>query len=59
MDGYVGWYRRDFTLPASAFPRYVPRAAQDWVVRFESVLRRDRVLQRAAGRVARERRPAV
>ena len=25
MNGYVGWYRRDFTLPAGAFARYVPR----------------------------------
>ncbi|HEX8975114.1 MAG TPA: glycoside hydrolase family 2 TIM barrel-domain containing protein [Solirubrobacteraceae bacterium] len=37
MNGYVGWYRRDFTLPASAFPRYVPAAFRQWIVRFESV----------------------
>jgi len=37
MNGYVGWYRRDFTLPAGAFPRYVPRAFRRWIVRFESV----------------------
>ncbi len=35
--GYVGWYRRDFTLPANAFPRYVPTAFQHWILRFESV----------------------
>ncbi len=37
MTGYVGWYRRDFTLPASAFARYVPAAARRWILRFESV----------------------
>jgi len=37
MNGYVGWYRRDFTLPAGAFGRYVPRASRRWIVRFESV----------------------
>lgn len=37
-DGYVGWYRRDFTLPRNAFPRYVPIAARRWIVRFESVV---------------------
>jgi Glycosyl hydrolases family 2, TIM barrel domain/Glycosyl hydrolases family 2, sugar binding domain/Glycosyl hydrolases family 2 len=37
-DGYVGWYRRDFTLPAGAFPRYVPMAARHWVARFESAV---------------------
>src|SRR5205085_11894364 len=37
MNGYVGWYRRDFTLPAGAFARYVPSAARRWIVRFESV----------------------
>ncbi len=37
MDGYVGWYRRDFVLPAGAFASYVPRRAQRWIVRFESV----------------------
>jgi len=37
MDGYVGWYRRDFTLPANAFARYVPRKWHHWIVRFESV----------------------
>lgn len=35
--GYVGWYRRDFTLPRNAFPGYVPRSARRWIVRFESV----------------------
>jgi Glycosyl hydrolases family 2, TIM barrel domain/Glycosyl hydrolases family 2, sugar binding domain/Glycosyl hydrolases family 2 len=37
MNGYVGWYRRDFTLPAGAFARYVPRANRHWIIRFESV----------------------
>lgn len=37
MNGYVGWYRRDFTLPAHAFARYVPRADRHWIIRFESV----------------------
>ncbi|MBV9604704.1 MAG: beta galactosidase jelly roll domain-containing protein [Solirubrobacterales bacterium] len=37
MNGYVGWYRRDFTLPANAFARYVPNASRHWIVRFESV----------------------
>lgn len=35
--GSVGWYRRDFTLPAGAFSAYVPKAARRWIVRFESV----------------------
>jgi beta-glucuronidase len=43
MTGYVGWYRRDFTLPASAFARYVPRSGQRWIIRFESVNYRARV----------------
>jgi beta-glucuronidase len=37
MAGSVGWYRRDFTLPAGAFARYVPAAARRWIIRFESV----------------------
>jgi beta-glucuronidase len=37
MAGYPGWYRRDFTLPAKAFPRYVPATARNWVITFESV----------------------
>jgi beta-glucuronidase len=37
MNGYVGWYRRDFTLPAHAFASYVPRSGRHWIVRFESV----------------------
>ena len=37
MSGYVGWYRRDFTLPAGAFARYVPAAYRRWILRFESV----------------------
>jgi beta-glucuronidase len=35
--GYVGWYRRDFTVPVGAFPRYVPAAYRHWIIRFESV----------------------
>jgi len=35
--GYVGWYRKDFTLPSGAFARYVPRAWRHWMIRFESV----------------------
>jgi beta-glucuronidase len=37
MAGSVGWYRRDFTLPAGALPRYVPARFRSWIVRFESV----------------------
>jgi beta-glucuronidase len=37
MTGSVGWYRRDFTLPAGAFPRSVPFSQRHWIVRFESV----------------------
>ena len=37
MNGYVGWYRRDFTLPTAAFPRFVPAPARHWIIRFESV----------------------
>jgi beta-glucuronidase len=37
MAGSVGWYRRDFTLPSSAFARYVPASDRAWIVRFESV----------------------
>jgi len=37
MTGSVGWYRRDFTLPRSAFARYVPVAFRSWIIRFESV----------------------
>ncbi len=37
MAGSVGWYRRDFTLPSSAFARYVPVRFRSWIVRFESV----------------------
>lgn len=36
--GYVGWYRRDFTLPTGAFASYVPNAARHWVLRFESTI---------------------
>ncbi len=37
MNGYVGWYRRDFTLPAGAFAGYVNAADRRWIIRFESV----------------------
>lgn len=37
MNGMVGWYRRDFTLPANAFGTWVPKRDQDWILRFESV----------------------
>ena len=37
MAGWVGWYRRDFTLPSGAFGRKVPARFQRWMVRFESV----------------------
>ena len=37
MDGHIGWYRRDFTVPANAFARYVPRNGRHWIIRFESV----------------------
>jgi beta-glucuronidase len=37
MAGYVGWYRRDFTLPAGAFPKYVPATARHWIIDFQSV----------------------
>jgi beta-glucuronidase len=37
MNGYVGWYRRDFTLPSGAFPPYVAKADRHWIIRFESV----------------------
>ena len=35
--GTVGWYRRDFTLPANAFAKYVPKAGQSWMLEFESI----------------------
>jgi beta-glucuronidase len=35
--GWVGWYRRDFTLPAGAFPSQLPASARHWIIRFESV----------------------
>jgi beta-glucuronidase len=37
MNGWVGWYRRDFTLPAGAFNRHVPSADRRWIIDFESV----------------------
>ncbi|HET9103347.1 MAG TPA: glycoside hydrolase family 2 TIM barrel-domain containing protein [Solirubrobacteraceae bacterium] len=37
MTGSVEWYRRDFVLPAGAFPRSVPARFRSWIVRFESV----------------------
>jgi beta-glucuronidase len=36
-SGYVGWYRRDFTLPSGAFARYVPASARHWIIRFDAV----------------------
>jgi beta-glucuronidase len=37
MNGYVGWYRRDFVLPSGAFPNAVPAQYRKWIIRFESV----------------------
>ncbi len=37
MAGWVGWYRRDFTLPSSAFAKYVPQVDRSWLIQFESV----------------------
>jgi beta-glucuronidase len=37
MNGYVGWYRKDFVLPTDAFGSHVPNAGRQWIVRFESV----------------------
>ena len=37
FGGYVEWYRRDFTLPRTAFARYVPAVDRHWIIRFESV----------------------
>ncbi len=37
MNGSIGWYRRDFTIPAKAFASYVPARFRSWIVRFESV----------------------
>jgi beta-glucuronidase len=37
MDGYAGWYRRDFVLPAGAFPSAVRAPDRHWLIRFESV----------------------
>jgi len=37
MNGAVGWYRRDFTVPAGAFASGVPARFRSWIVRFESV----------------------
>ncbi|MGA9858217.1 MAG: glycoside hydrolase family 2 TIM barrel-domain containing protein [Solirubrobacteraceae bacterium] len=37
MNGSVGWYRRDFTIPKGAFASYVPSRFRSWIVRFESV----------------------
>ncbi|MGH2915522.1 MAG: glycoside hydrolase family 2 protein [Solirubrobacteraceae bacterium] len=37
MAGSVGWYRRDFTIPAGAFAAYVPRRFRSLLIRFESV----------------------
>ncbi len=37
MSGYVGWYRRDFTIPRGAFPKYVPASDRHWIIDFQSV----------------------
>ncbi len=37
MNGSVGWYRRDFTLPPNAFAASAPARFRSWIVRFESV----------------------
>jgi beta-glucuronidase len=37
MAGYVGWYRRDFTIPAGAFANYIRSGDRRWIIRFESV----------------------
>ncbi len=37
MSGYVGWYRRDFTLPQNAFDPAVPANDRRWILRFDSV----------------------
>lgn len=37
MAGSVGWYRRDFTIPAAAFAKFVPARFRSWIIRFESV----------------------
>lgn len=37
MNGSVGWYRRDFTVPTAAFAGYVPARFRSWIIRFESV----------------------
>jgi beta-glucuronidase len=37
MAGSVGWYRRDFTVPSSAFAPYVHASDRHWIIRFESV----------------------
>jgi beta-glucuronidase len=35
--GWVGWYRRDFTLPSGAFPSQLPASERHWIIRFQSV----------------------
>jgi beta-glucuronidase len=37
MDGYVGWYRKDFTVPKRAFASYVKPRDRHWILRFENV----------------------
>ncbi|HWF72987.1 MAG TPA: glycoside hydrolase family 2 TIM barrel-domain containing protein [Solirubrobacteraceae bacterium] len=37
MSGYVGWYRRDFIIPSGAFPKYVKKTDEHWIVNFQSV----------------------
>ena len=60
MNGYVGWYRRDFTLPAGAFASYVAEGqpALDHSLRVGQ-LPRDRVAERPRDREPRRRVPAL
>ncbi|HEY2772352.1 MAG TPA: glycoside hydrolase family 2 TIM barrel-domain containing protein, partial [Solirubrobacteraceae bacterium] len=37
MNGYVGWYRKDFTVPTGAFARSVKPRDRHWILRFENV----------------------
>jgi beta-glucuronidase len=37
MNGSVEWYRRDFTVPRTAFASSVPARFRSWIIRFESV----------------------
>ncbi|HWE32306.1 MAG TPA: glycoside hydrolase family 2 TIM barrel-domain containing protein [Solirubrobacteraceae bacterium] len=37
MNGIIGWYRRDFTLPTDTYGKWVTKRDQAWILRFESV----------------------